>query len=173
MDKATSLARPDMAQLTADIKTLVSRTAENIIAIGEKLQAVRDALLHGEWEPWLREEFDWSTSSALKMMQVSERFKSIKITDLRFDVSALYLLAAPSTPQAAAIEAVQLAQQGLPITPTRAKQLINKHRGVQTLNDYRARPPTPTRAGYVALLIMDNMTTFTAPRPPAPGRATS
>ena len=69
------------------------------------------------------------------MISVAERFKSVNFADLRIDVSALYLLAAPSTPEAAAQEAVALATQGEAISPTRAKALVNKHRGVQTLQD--------------------------------------
>src|ERR1043165_7522478 len=83
---------------TAEIKALVGRTAQNIVEIGEKLQAVKAQLEHGLWEEWLRKEFDWGLTSAWNMMRVAARFKSSKIEDLRFDVSALYVLAAPSTP---------------------------------------------------------------------------
>ncbi len=95
-------------------------------------------LEHGQWEKWLREEFDWSHSTAVRMIQVSERFKSVKMTDLRIDISSLYVLAAPSTPPAAAEEAITLAQQGEAISPTKAKAIVNKHRGVQTLDAYKA-----------------------------------
>jgi hypothetical protein len=46
-------------------------------------------------------EFEWSESAALKFMQVHELSKSVNFTDLDVPVSALYLLAAPSTPEAA------------------------------------------------------------------------
>jgi protein gp37 len=137
--RAAPLSMPPMViQAAADIRALLTRTAENIRTISLKLQEVKAALPHGQWEVWLRSEFDWSLSSALKMMQVAERFKSVNLTDLRLDVSSLYLLAAPSTPPAAQAEAVALAQHGEAISVPRVKALINKHRGVVTLEDYKA-----------------------------------
>jgi protein gp37 len=127
-----------VAQAAAEIRSLMTRTAENLRTIGQKLQAVKAALPHGQWEAWLRAEFDWSLSSAVKMIQVAERFKSVNLTDLRLDVSSLYLLAAPSTPPAARAEAVALAQGGEAISIPRVKALINKHRGVVTLDAYKA-----------------------------------
>jgi hypothetical protein len=79
---------------------LVGRTAQNIVLIGEKLQAVKTALGHGQWEEWLKEEFDWSHMTANRMMQVYQRFEATNLVDLRIDLTALYLLASPSTPQA-------------------------------------------------------------------------
>src|SRR5262249_13951992 len=105
-----------------------------------KLQAVKAQLEHGQWEKWLRGEFDWSQSTAVRMIQVSERFKSVNMTDLHIDISSLYVLAAPSTPPAAAEEAITLAHQGEAISPTKAKAIVNKHRGVQTLDAYKAVP---------------------------------
>lgn len=133
---------------TQEIKTLVGRTAQNIVLIGEKLQAVKEALGHGAWEDWLRQEFDWHATTALRMMQVSERFKSCNVQDLKIDVSALYVLSAPSTPSAAADEAMVLAAQGEAISPAKAKALVNKHRGAQTLQAYKAAAPgsIPTSA---------------------------
>jgi Protein of unknown function (DUF3102)/Protein of unknown function (DUF5131) len=138
-------ARPaDLVQTyTHDIKALVGRTAHNLGLIGDKLLAVKALLRHGEWEAWLRQEFAWSVSSALKMMQVAERFKSVNLTDLRLDVSALYLLAAPSTPTAARAEAVALAQEGTAMSVPQVKALINKHRGVVTLETYKAGQALP------------------------------
>jgi protein gp37 len=127
-----------VAHAASDIRALLTHTAQNVITIGQKLQAVKAVLPHGQWEAWLRQEFDWSLSSAVKMIQVAERFKSVNLTDLRLDVSSLYLLAAPSTPSAARAEAVALAQNGEAISAPRVKALINKHRGVVTLADVKA-----------------------------------
>jgi protein gp37 len=77
------------------------------------------------------------------MMQVADRFKSVNLTDLRLDVSSLYLLAAPSTPAAARAEAVARAQDGEALSPPRVKALINKHRGVVTLETYKAGQALP------------------------------
>jgi len=126
-------------QYAAEIKALVSRTTQDIIAIGGKLQEVKALLGHGQWERWLREEFQWSATSAKRMMQVAARFKSTNMVNLAIDPSALYLLAAPSTPEPVVQEALQTAAQGAVISHTRAKQLLNAHRGVRTLTNYRAQ----------------------------------
>jgi protein gp37 len=144
-----------VATAASDIRALMARTAENLVTIGQKLQVVKAVLPHGQWEAWLRHEFDWSLSSAVKMMQVAElaeRFKSVNLTDLPIDVSSLYQLAAPSTPAAARAEAVALAQDGAAISLPRVKALINKHRGVVTLSD--------VKAGGLALPVLQD---------PAPG----
>jgi hypothetical protein len=135
--------RHSLADVASCAGALVGRTAQNIVLIGEKLQAVKAQLEHGQWEEWLCREFDWSADTALRMMQVAERFKNRNVRDLQIDVSALYILSAPSTPPAAAEEAVALAQQGQAISPTRAKALVNKHRGVQTLTSYKTAPTPP------------------------------
>src|SRR6516162_6810904 len=104
-------ALPDLANQAAhEIRALLTRTRENLVLIGQKLQTVKAALPHGQWEAWLRREFDWSLSSAVKMMQVADAFKSVTVTDLQIDVRSLYQLAAPSTPEAARAEAITLAQ---------------------------------------------------------------
>jgi len=157
------LARPMdqaiIAQAAADIRSLMARTAENLVTIGQTLQTVKAALPHGQWEAWLKQEFDWSLSSALKMIQVAERFKSVNLTDLRLDVSSLYLLAAPSTPPAARAEAVALAQDGAAISVPRVKALINKHRGVVTLDAYKAGQALPM-VQDVAPVADDDHTVF-------------
>jgi protein gp37 len=126
-------------QYTAEIKALVSRTTQDIVTIGLRLQEVKALLGHGQWERWLREEFHWSATSAKRMMQVAVRFKTTKLVDLPIDQSALYLLAASSTPDVVVQEALEAASQGEVISHRRAKGLLNKHRGVKTLADYRAQ----------------------------------
>jgi hypothetical protein len=99
-------------QYTVEIKALVSRTAQDILTIGCKLREVKGLLNHGQWERWLHDEFQWSATSAKRMMQVAARFKSANLVDLPIDPSALYVLAAPSTPEVVVKEAVEAASQG-------------------------------------------------------------
>ena len=61
---------------------------------------------HGKFGEWLQAEFEWSLSAATKFMQVGERFKNVNFTNLSVAPSALYLLAAPSTPEEAREEAI-------------------------------------------------------------------
>ncbi len=120
--------RKVVQQHTIEIKGLLRRTAQDIIDIGEKLSEVKQELGHGHFLAWLRTEFDWSESAARKFMQVHRKFKTVQFTNLDIATSALYLLAADSTPEAAREEVLQLASVGKIITLPKAKKIVQQHR---------------------------------------------
>jgi DNA repair exonuclease SbcCD ATPase subunit len=87
------------------IRARLKRTAEDIIAIGQDLIAVKARLREendnkrGLFLPWIKDEFDMSQVTANNFVQVAKRFGDEKILS-NFDnisVSVLYELAAPST----------------------------------------------------------------------------
>ncbi len=123
-------------QRTSEIKTLMRRTAQDIVDIGQKLIEVKSRLEHGLFYAWLRAEFEWSESAAVKFMQVAERFKSVNFTDLQVAPSALYLLAAPSTPASAYEEALKRAEQGEHITHRVAQEMVAAHKSVPMSEGY-------------------------------------
>ncbi len=116
-------------QQTGEIRTLMKRTAQNIIEVGQKLIEVKDKLGHGRFGDWLNSEFDWDERTARRFMTVADRFsnKSDNLSDINFAPSALYILAAPSTPKAAREEAISRAKAGEPITYTMAKEIKQKY----------------------------------------------
>ena len=111
-------------QRTEEIKTLMRRTAQDIIDIGTKLIEVKERLGHGNFGGWLESEFGWTDKTARRFMSVADRFKMDNLSDLNIGASALYLLAAPSTPESARIETIDRAQNGEPITHKVAKQIV-------------------------------------------------
>ncbi len=94
------IAQPE--QRTGEIKTLMKRAAQDIIDIGQKLIEVKLRLGHGHFQSWTRHEFGWSYETAARFMRVADQFKTVNLTDMSIAPSALYLLAAPSTPEPAA-----------------------------------------------------------------------
>lgn len=112
-------------QRTGEIKALMKRTAQDIIEIGEKLIEVKERLPHGAFGGWLEAEFEWSEPTAQRFMRVADRFKSVNLTDLTIAPSALYLLAAPSTPDEARQEAISRSEAGERITHKVAKNILN------------------------------------------------
>jgi DUF3102 family protein len=44
------------------------------VEIGNRLIAVKDALDHGEWLPWLDEQFGWSDRTARDFIAVADAF---------------------------------------------------------------------------------------------------
>jgi len=114
-------------QQTGEIRVLMKRTAQDIIEVGQKLVKVKERLEHGRFGDWLRAEFEWGEWTANKFMQVAQQFEFVKFTDLQIAPSALYLLAAPSTPKAVREEAIARAGAGESITYTAAKALKQKY----------------------------------------------
>ena len=112
------------------IRQTVKRTIEDIMGVGNELLAVKDALPHGQFIPWLRAEFGWTERTARNFMAVAEQFgpKTEIISDLRIDPTAAYLLASPSAPDEAREAAVKLAEGGERVTPKVAKEILAKER---------------------------------------------
>lgn len=111
---------------TGEIRALMKRTAQDIIEIGQKLILVKEKLAHGRFLDWIAAEFEWSYPTAARFMQVANSFSKIYQID-KFAASALYVLAAPSTPETARSEAIARADAGEPITYTIAKEIKQKH----------------------------------------------
>lgn len=114
-------------QQTDEIKGLFRQSVENVLAIGRNLIQVKERLAHGQWLNWLVAEFDWTDRTALNFMNVAQQFKSEKLSDLNIAASALYVLAAPSTPSEAREEAITRAQAGERITVSAARDLRDKY----------------------------------------------
>ena len=115
-------------QRTTEIKSLMRRTVQDIIEIGQKLTDVKAKLGHGNFIKWLKYEFEWQERSARNFMRVADVFKSAKFADLDIAASALYLLAAPSIPEQVRQTALGLANEGETITYTKAKSIIDEYK---------------------------------------------
>jgi Protein of unknown function (DUF3102) len=113
---------------TSEIKTLIRRTAQDVIDIGHKLTLVKEHLKHGEFRAWLQAEFSWSISTAARFMRVATRFKRANLVNSDISASALYLLAESSTPNVAQEEALELSRQGENVTYSVAKDIVRKHK---------------------------------------------
>lgn len=125
-------------QQTGQIRILMRRTAQDIVEIGQRLASIKEKLGHGYYLDWLETEFDGHRDTASKFMQVAKEFGDLEMTKIStFEISALYRLAAPSTPQAARDEAIARAAAGESITYTTAKQIRHKH----TPNRTKSKPP--------------------------------
>ncbi|MDJ0691585.1 MAG: DUF3102 domain-containing protein [Xenococcaceae cyanobacterium MO_188.B32] len=133
LDRQTQIT---VKQKTSEIKGLIRQTAQEIVEVGQKLAEVKQQLKHGQFRSWLKNEFNWSVSSATKFMQVSEQFKNVNFTHFNFATSALYVLAAPSTPDSARQHALKIASQGENITYSLAKLIIKHHKESIEQNSY-------------------------------------
>jgi hypothetical protein len=94
LDEST---RTFVQQKTDETHLLLKRTAENILAIGQLLQAVKERLPHGQFLPWLQAEFGMSRMTANHFMHVAEKFAGKCTILLHLPATILYELASPST----------------------------------------------------------------------------
>ncbi|MBI1929653.1 DUF3102 domain-containing protein [Candidatus Poribacteria bacterium] len=133
-------------QRTEEIKGLVKNIAQETIRIGGQLMEVKTLLPHGLFGEWLRFEFDWSADTAERFMNVARwAFKNPQFADFGFGPSALYLLAKPSTPEAARQEAIERAEAGEIISHALALAIIAAHKENQTENFSILSQPTASR----------------------------
>jgi hypothetical protein len=119
-----------LAEHAAEIRRLGRQTVKSIIEIGRRLAECRLLLKEdGNWRSWLDCELKLSPQSAGRLIQVYEQRSKLEHLDL--PVSALYLLAAPSTPKEVVNEIVERAQTGEPVSVAEVKRVVDTAKGKQ------------------------------------------
>jgi hypothetical protein len=125
-----SLVRERTERIKLHWQGMLKRTVADVWTLGTDLLAQQAELSNhhdGAFTAWLKEEMEplgMSRQTAYRMMQVAQHFSCNNLLQLPFAVSALYLLAAPSTPDEARERALELAEQEEKITHARAKALV-------------------------------------------------
>jgi hypothetical protein len=116
-----------LAENAEEIRKLGKRAVCDVTEIGRRLAEMKKICGHGNWLPWLRREFGWTDRHALNYIRVYElSLKSENFSDLGIPVSALYLLAAPSTPPEAVDEVIERAKSGERQAHAKIKGTIDK-----------------------------------------------
>ena len=133
-------------QRTSEIKERIQRSAQGIIEIGARLSEVRSRLEGNSFDGWLKTEFDWSRRTAYNFIGVHEQFGRANFAQLDIAASALYLLAAPSTPPEAREEAIERAEAGEKITHQVAQQIVVEHKPPKPAAPIPSLPPDFGRA---------------------------
>jgi hypothetical protein len=119
-----------LAEHADAIRALRSRIVKDVAEIGRRLAAVKVAVGHGNWLPWLDREFGWSEDTAERFIRVHEFVErlsdsaSVRNLILTFPISSVYLLAAPSTPKTARDEIIARAKAGEALSVAEVRRLI-------------------------------------------------
>ncbi len=122
-----SKQRIEIQEATKVIREKLRRAARDIWEIGQMLSEVQSKLKRGQFDEWLKTEFDWSRRTAYKFISVYKRFdRSINLEEIDIATSALYLLAAESTPEKIREEFIQKAQEGKKITHQEVLQVVQE-----------------------------------------------
>ena len=130
--------REAVKEAAIDIRQRTKRASDDILEIGRRLSEVKELLPHGQFTDWVKEEFDLSGRTAQNLMNVAQRFLDKSETVSLLSTSALYLLAAPSTPDAAIDAVVEYAQANGAPTKAETQRIIAEHKELRYLNDTEA-----------------------------------
>lgn len=118
-------ARGRVMDAARDIKPRLKSLAREIFTIGRHLNTAKSLMPHGEWQNWLQEEFNLSARSAQNFMAVDNRLSGKNAKFAFLDPSALYLLAAPSTPEEAVTAVEDQLSGGQTPSYTQVRQVID------------------------------------------------
>lgn len=119
---------PIIRGIAERIKKHAVKAVESLLEIGEELTTAKGIIPHGDFTNWVLFEFDafkWTDRTARNYMAAAKHFKTETVSN--FTPSAMYLLSSPSVPEAARIEAKELAAAGEKITPAKAEEIKAKH----------------------------------------------
>ena len=127
---------------TGEIKERLRRTAQDVWEVGKKLVEVRSQLQYGQLDSWLSAEFGWSRRTAYNFINVYESFREgANFAQLDIATSALYKLAAPSTPESVRQQFLDKAQQGQKITHKDISQALRQTKSSTVAE--KAQPSSP------------------------------
>jgi hypothetical protein len=170
-ERATQ-ARDEIRRLAS----LVRQTAETVWALGEKLADVQARLApDGLWLAWCDAELPGvSRGTIYNAINVYRAFPQLPTVGngeaLEMPLRALYLLAAPSTPDAAREEATQLIEAGEPISAAEAVEIVARHKPAPApaLAPARREPEPAIEDEELDPHEQQVAATYTPPAPPTP-----
>jgi hypothetical protein len=132
MNRKHNAAR-SLPTIVAAIRKTFRNDIANIIRRGELLQEAKDQLDHGQWLPWLEDNFSMEERTAQRAMAVAKfAAKYDNLSDLRLKKSALYDLSSGVYPENVINAALKEAKT----------KLINEFR-IEEINDELNPPPEP------------------------------
>jgi hypothetical protein len=144
-----------LAEHATAIRALGKRVVADVIEIGARLTECQRILKEeNRWERWLTDEFGWARVTAwnfIKVYELGQRHSNFEHVDL--PVSALYLLAAPSTPTEARDEILERAQAGEPVSVAEVKRVVEDTKNRKTPSGKTrksSKPRKPTEADQEA-----------------------
>lgn len=122
-----------MQQSAAIIRQATSKTAQQIVVIGQELLKVKTLLKDqgSSYLEWLDREFGWSDRHARRFVQVAQEFGSVNLSDSRVAMSALYLLSSPSTPNNIKEEYKAKIEAGESVPHAEVKEAIAKRKATE------------------------------------------
>jgi hypothetical protein len=119
-----SLDSDTVASIRATAETIRKRMKHSIVATGRDLIKVKAKLEHGTFGRWLEAEFEMTVRTAQNYMRAADLADSKSETVSFLPATALFRLAAPSTPEAARDDVIARLERGEHVTATGINTLI-------------------------------------------------
>jgi hypothetical protein len=172
----------DYSQLDAETRVTIKQRAERIqernrtIALniwenGRDLYEAQQQLAqhgYGCFIEWAESETGFDRRMVYRFISVYEKFDCDNLSQSKIGASALYLLAAPSTPDAVRIEAIEQAQAGKVITHKAAQVMLASSKAAELPpNATRLTLTPPIAPSFLAPKPASTYVSPVAPRPPA------
>lgn len=109
--------------------------AESIIAVGLALKRQKERLPHGMFLPWIASEFEMKEQTARNFMNVAAVYGSKSPTVGDLNATALYELAAPSTPPEVRDQVEALLVDGQKVTVADIRRMKGEAKDAQAALD--------------------------------------
>jgi Protein of unknown function (DUF3102) len=138
-----------LAETAVAIRRLAKNVTRDVVEIGRRLTEAKTRCGHGNWLPWLDHEFNWGERTARNFMRVFELSKSESFADLEsLEISALYQLAAPSTPESVRDDVFARVRAGEAPTLSDIRRAVRYPR-ISQVEDITAESTPPPRISQV------------------------
>lgn len=100
-----TLEQEAIQSITLKLRQKLSEASHNLVESGDLLLRAKKLLGHGNFQPWLRENFSMSIKTANRFMSVAKMVQRLELKQdtvsdlLSLDLNTLYEIAAKSTPE--------------------------------------------------------------------------
>jgi hypothetical protein len=118
--------REQVQRAALKIRQCERRAVEDLITIGQELMAVK-AIMPDKFTEWIDGEFGYSNGSAHDFMNMARRHVQFPNFG-NLGISSARLLSAPSIPDAAIVEACEIAVTAGKITLAQTREIIHTHK---------------------------------------------
>ena len=119
-------------QFTIRAKSCLKRMAQDIVELSQIAHEYHTEFGYQDYIVWVKEDLGLSETYGKNILNVYKNFGAQCAVD-NISSSALRLLAAPSTPEPARQEAITKAEAGQTVTHADAKELVEAHKKIDTL----------------------------------------
>jgi len=116
----------ELQAVTNRIKERLTRQVTDIIETGRDLIDVKSKLDHGQFEPWLNTSFNMTMRTAQNYMRAAEYMADKSEIVSFLTPNTMYLLSAPSTPEAAQRQVLDDLEAGKSVNHREVREVVQE-----------------------------------------------